>query len=456
MNRLVVVSNRVALPGKRGGAEGGLATGLARAMDERGGLWFGWDGRISEQPEEPVVTDAGNIHYITTALSSQEYKQYYTGYANRVLWPLCHYRVSLLHYSRAQHLGYLQVNARFARQLLPRLAPNDIVWIHDYHLIPLAARLREAGAQQRIGFFLHVPFPPPELFRVLPGGSVLLRELLACDVIGLQTETDVGAFRHSLELFCPDAILHDSGARLNGHNIHIGAFPIGIDVKHTADLAAEGRASLHGQRLRESLAGRRFIIGADRLDYSKGLPERFRAYGMLLEQAPELHRKIVFLQIAALSRAEVPEYREIRDQINAIAGSIVGRFAQYDWMPLRYMLRGFANSTVLGFLSLAHVGFVTPLRDGMNLVAKEYVAAQPESTPGVLVLSSLAGAARELTDALIVNPYDVESMSEALRTALDMPLEERQARWRGCMRALRRNTIHDWTERFLAVLDSAA
>lgn len=448
-----MVSNRVALPGKRGGAEGGLATGLARVLVEDGGLWFGWDGRISEQERNVVVSDVGKVRYVTTALSTAEYKQYYTGYANRVLWPLCHYCVNLVRYSRSQDRGYQAVNRRFAELLLPRLQADDRIWIHDYHLIPLAAYLRAGGARQKIGFFLHVPFPPAELLRVLPNGARLLQQLLACDVIGFQTDADVGTFRRSLELFCPEAALTSEGARCDRRVVHIGAFPIGIDAEHTSELAAEGRAGPHGRRLHESLAGRRLIIGVDRLDYSKGLPERFRAYGQLLERNPELHRHVTYLQVAALSRAEVPEYRELRADLNAVAGDIIGRFAQYDWLPLRYMLHGFARSTVLGFMSLAHVGLVTPLRDGMNLVAKEYIASQPESDPGVLVLSSLAGAARELSDALIVNPYDVEGLSEALRVALEMPLTERQARWRGCLQALRRNTIHDWTRQFLEALE---
>lgn len=455
MSRLVVVSNRVALPGKHAGNQGGLATGLTAALRERGGLWFGWDGRLSEQPElVSVAARAGGVRYVTTALTRLEFDHYYAGFANRALWPLCHHRLNLLHYNRAQHRGYREVNVRLARQLLPLLEPDDRVWIHDYHLMPLAAQLRAAGAQQLIGFFLHVPFPPPELLRALPGQAELLRDLLACDLIGFQTDADVGAFRRSLELFCPEVELGATGARHAGHEIRIGAFPIGIDVQQVARLAAAGRVSAHGRRLRESLSGRRLIIGVDRLDYSKGLPERFRAYGRLLETAPELHRKVVLLQIAPLSRAEVPEYRQIRGDLNAIAGDIFGRFAQYDWLPLRYMTRGFARSTVLGFLSLAHVGLVTPLRDGMNLVAKEYIAAQPEEDPGVLVLSSLAGAARELPEALIVNPYDVEGMAEALRAALSMPLAERQARWRACMQALSNNTIHHWTEHFLQALES--
>lgn len=453
MNRLVVVSNRVALPARRGGAQGGLATGLLEALRANGGLWFGWNGRMAETAEvPPALRQDGTVTYATVPLTRREFDEYYAGFANRCLWPLCHSRLHLLHYDRAEYRSYLEVNARFARQLLPLLGEEPLIWVHDYHLMALGARLREAGCTRPLGFFLHVPFPAADVLRALPPHAELVRTLLAYDLLGFQTPLDCRAFLDAVRLFVPEAGIEDGQVVLGDRRVPVRAFPIGIDVAQVASMAGSGRRGLHGRRLQASLTGRRLIIGVDRLDYSKGLPVRFRAYGQLLEQWPQFRRQVVLFQIAPLSRTEVPEYKEIHRQLNALVGDIHGRYAEYDWLPVRYMTRGFPRSTILGFLSLADVALVTPLRDGMNLVAKEFVAAQPHEDPGVLVLSSLAGAAQELRDALIVNPYDRDQVAAALAQALDMPLEERRERWASMMNVLRGNDIHNWTRAFLAAL----
>ncbi|MBU6469090.1 MAG: trehalose-6-phosphate synthase [Gammaproteobacteria bacterium] len=457
MNRLVVVSNRVALPGKRGSAEGGLATGLARALEERGGLWFGWNGRVAETADSPPALLSNEaVNYATVPLTRREYDEYYVGFANRCLWPLCHSRLNLLRFKRREYQTYLNTNARFAQQLLPLLSDAPLIWVHDYHLLALGERLRQAGVRSPLGFFLHVPFPCPCTLRALPPHRELVRALLAYDLLGFQTIFDCDAFLGAVRLCVPEARVEERAVSYGGRRVRVLPFPIGIDVDEVAQLAERGRSGLHGKRLEASLTGRQLIIGVDRLDYSKGLPDRFRAYGQLLEHWPAFRRQVVLFQIAPLSRTEVPEYDSIRRELNAIAGDLHGRYADYDWLPLRYMTRGFPRRTIMGFLSLARVGLVTPLRDGMNLVAKEFVAAQPAHDPGVLVLSSLAGAAQELKDALIVNPYDGEQVAEGLAQALSMPVEERRERWSAMMKVLRDYDIHHWAQAFVHALAEGA
>jgi trehalose 6-phosphate synthase len=453
LSRLVVVSNRVAMPGRRGGSQGGLASGLLGAMQKHGGLWFGWNGKTSEQMGgEPEVMDEEGVTFPTVPLTARQFEGYYVGAANSLLWPLFHSRLDLIRYNSAECETYQKVNQMFARQLFPLLQPEDLVWVHDYHLLPLGQLLRKAGATQPMGFFLHVPFPFPDVLRAMPGYRGLLESMLHYDVIGFQTSMDVEAFSSCVQQFCPEAQVHGSRIEYRGRSALVRNFPIGIDVDAIANMARKGRQGIHGRRLENSLTKRRLIIGVDRLDYSKGLPERLLAYGQLLESSPEFRRKVVMLQIAPLSRTEVAEYEDIRQELNSIAGDIHGRFAEYDWLPLRYMTRGFRPTTVMGFLSLAQIGLVTPLRDGMNLVAKEYIASQPEEDPGVLVLSSLAGAAEQLRDAIIVNPYDVEGVATGIAQGLRMPLEERQERWRRMMGVLRRSDIHHWVEDFTDAL----
>ena len=456
MSRLVAVSNRVALPGKRGSAQGGLASGLLSAMRGRGGLWFGWNGKTGDRTGgAPELYSEDGVTFATVPLSRSDFEQYYSGFANSMLWPLCHSRLGLLRYHQADYESYMNVNRTFARQLLPMLRADDLVWVHDYHFIPLGAKLRESGAVQPLGFFLHIPFPFPDALRALPHHVELMHALLAYDVLGFQTRLDVDGFLACVAFACPDARIDGDRVTIGDHSVLVHAFPIGIDVNGATRMAREGRQGTHGKRLEASLTGRRLIIGVDRLDYSKGLPERLHAYGRMLEMHPSHRRNVVLLQIAPLSRTEVAEYDDIRRELNAIAGDIHARFAEYDWLPLRYMTNGFQRSTIMGFLSLARIGLVTPMRDGMNLVAKEYCAAQPEDDPGALVLSSLAGAAQELKDAIIVNPYDVDGVAAAMAHGLSMPLEERRERMARMLAVLRAGDIHHWVRSFLDAMQDA-
>jgi len=454
--RLVVVSNRVGPIGRDKAAQGGLAVGLRAALEHAGGIWFGYSGSISEKPSRtPKLTSDRNVTAALVDLSRRDYEEYYVGYANRVLWPLFHYRPSLIGFSRRDLAGYLRVNGAFARALAPMLQPDDIVWVHDYHMIPLGEALRRLDCRQPIGFFLHTPFPAAEVLRILPNHRELAAALCAYDLVGFQTAGDLDSFRDYLLRQGGGADLGGGRLRAFGRIVQAEVFPIGIDVDAVAQQAAEAEESRQMRRLTASIRDRSLIIGVDRIDYSKGLPARFVAYSHLLEHYPETRGRTVFMQIAPPSRSDVPEYREIRRELERAAGNINGRYAEFDWTPLRYLNKSFNHRILSGFYRAARVGLVTPFRDGMNLVAKEYLAAQRPEDPGALVLSCFAGAVRELSEAIIVNPYDIEAMSEAICHGLQMPLEERRERWAAMMATLRRNDINAWRERFLTALTAA-
>ena len=453
MARLVVISNRVPAPADRLAHAGGLAVALRKVLQRSGGLWFGWSGQVVETPvAEPVAATVGGITFATLDLSAEDYAAYYETYANSILWPLCHYRLGLIEFRRAAFQGYQRVNALFANALAKLIRPDDVIWVHDYHLIPMAAALRKAGIRNRIGFFLHIPFPAKEVFSALPDAVALAKALLHYDLVGLQTQDDVGALLGYLAGEIRADIAKDGVVSASGLRTRVGAFPIGIDTEPFAAAARAAATSPEAIRLRESLGGRALVIGVDRLDYSKGLPRKVEAFSQLLEQRPEHRSRVTFMQISPASRETVPQYRTLRRELDAAAGRVNGRFAEFDWMPVRYLNRSFSRRTLAGFYRAARVGFVAPLRDGMNLVAKEYVAAQDPADPGVLILSRFAGAARELSSALIVNPFDIDALADALHRAITMPLDERQGRWEAMIEPLRRNTVEDWADRFLRTL----
>ncbi|HEY6483827.1 MAG TPA: trehalose-6-phosphate synthase [Steroidobacteraceae bacterium] len=447
MRRLVCVSNRVSLP-RRGAAPGGLAVGLLGALRHTGGVWFGWSGETSETPaEEPEVHTRGNIRFATIDLSPGEFDAYYNGYCNGTLWPLFHYFPDRFTHEQHQYDAYQAVNGQFARALMKLLKPGDAVWVHDYQLIPLAACLRKLQFTGPIGFFLHIPFPHVQILRLLPNYTHLVRELCEYDLLGFQTEDDVQSFLTCLAEPCaPQPTGH---IEVGGRRLRVGTYPIGIDVEQVTREAVTSAGQDTVQRMVVSLMGRKLIIGVDRLDYTKGLTQRFASFEQFLEAFPEYQEKVTFLQIAPLSRSDVLAYGEIRQALEQSAGRLNGRFAEADWTPIRYLNRNFSHATLMGFLRAAQLAFVTPVRDGMNLVAKEFIAAQDPADPGVLLLSPMAGAARELSGALQVNPYDRHGMAVALQTALKMPLEERQRRHEQMLEAVRRQDIHSWYGRFI-------
>ncbi len=452
--RLIIVSNRVAMPKKKGAAAGGLAVGILAALKDQGGMWFGWSGKLTDKSDTQVDTvRKDNIAFATIALNESDFENYYNGYSNRVLWPVCHYLLDFLQYETEDFDAYLRVNSLFARKLASLLQPDDIIWVHDYHLIPLAAELRNAGIDNPIGFFLHVPFPTFEALRAVPGHEYLLRSLCAYDVLGFQTDRDLAAFKTCLqEPIVPAKLNRDNRIEVSGGSLVADVFPIGVDVDEIRALSAEADTSKSARRMVKSLDGRQLIIGVDRLDYSKGLRRRFLAYERLLERYPNTQNNVTLMQIAPPTRVGVRAYDEIRGELEQVSGRINGRFASSDWVPIRYLNKGVRRKPLMGFFRNADVGLVTPVRDGMNLVAKEYVVAQDPEDPGMLVLSSLAGAARELTDAVIVNPYDRDSVADGIATAITMSLDERRERHASMMQVLRKNDITAWRTRFVDAL----
>jgi trehalose 6-phosphate synthase len=453
--RLVVVSNRVSVPaGRQAAAAGGLAVGVQAALRDQGGIWFGWSGELVAEASERQVrsVEKAGITYLLLDLTEAEQSTYYGGMANRTLWPLLHYRIDLTSFEHEWYRCYREVNRLFAATLAPRLRPEDRVWVQDFHLIPLGLELRGQGFAGRLGFFLHVPFPPAQIFLTMPWHRELALDLCAYDVVGFQTPADRDHFVDYARRELGAEILAEDRFRLEGRTVMAQAVPIGIDVREVERLTQSAEARRQCEMLHGSLNDRALIIGVDRLDYSKGIVERLRGYHSLLTEHPQHRRKVVFMQISAPSREDLPEYRDMRRTIERLVGHIVGRYAEADWSPLRYLNRTHSRRTLAGYYRLARVGLVTPLRDGLNLVAEEYVVAQDPSDPGVLVLSRFAGAAAYLEGALIVNPYDIYAVSTALDRALSMPLAERQERHQRLLAAVRANDINAWRRRCLEAL----
>lgn len=454
MSRLIIVSNRVPAIGDGGATAGGLAVALHAALEQHGGMWFGWSGESSgdRETDRLSITEVGNITYALVDLTRRDLDEYYAGFANRALWPLFHYRLDLTDFSRRDMAGYFRVNRYFARLLAPLIRPDDIIWVHDYHLIPLAAELRQMGLRNRMGFFLHIPWPPPDVLFALPPHETIVRALSSYDLVGFQTEFDA-------ENFAACLVREGLGSQVGtqvfdayGRLFVMGTFPIGIETDVFAQMAADYRTNLLVQRTLKSIEGQRLIIGVDRLDYSKGLGERLEAFARYVETNPACHGKVVYLQITPKSRSEVPEYADMQREIAELAGRINGALGDLDWTPIRYINRTVKRAALAGLYRVAKVGLVTPLRDGMNLVAKEYLASQDPEDPGVLVLSRFAGAARELDGALLINPYDTEDIATAIARAMEMPLAERKERWQPMFDRLVTNDVNAWCRSFLDTL----
>ncbi len=454
MSRLVVVSNRVTTPSGRGGATaGGLAMALAAGLREYKGLWFGWSGETTPQfSGELKTTRAEGVTVTTIDLEEVDVQEYYNGYANKTLWPLCHYRIDLTAYDRSFGQGYDRVNRRFAETLRPLLRPDDLVWVHDYHLIPLARELKRLGVTSPMGFFLHIPWPARQLVTTLPRHRQLVQALFDYDLVGFQTSEWLAAFEDYVLHEAKGAVGRDGQVSAFGRTTRAAAFPIGIDAKEFAELARSSAAARMFDRMAASTAFRSMIVGVDRLDYSKGIEERFLGYEHLLQDRPELIREVVLLQIAPISRDGVDSYQDLRARLDSLAGRVNGEFAHADWSPLRYVNRNYRRDELAGVYRAAKVGLVTPLRDGMNLVAKEFVAAQNPGDPGVLVLSRFAGAALQMRDALIVNPFSPEEVSEALHQALTMDLPERVRRWESLNHGVVTDDVSAWRDDFVAAL----
>ncbi len=443
MPRVVLVSNRV-VDLRKAAQAGGVAVALADVVRCREALWFGWNGEIASDDQASTVSREGSL--ATVPLSESDHQGYYLGYANSVLWPVFHNRLDLAQFEAGFFDRFIAVNKRLASLLQPLLRPDDVIWVHDYHLIPFASELRKLGVKNSIGFYLHIPCPPWQTFLAIPEHEALARALAAYDLVGVQTRADVANLLDYMSNGVFGRIVPDGRIRLFDRLVSVASFPIGIDV---ADFAKAKRAGGLVQG-RPSVAR---IIGVDRLDYTKGLPHKFKAFGRFLDKHPQYQRQVVLTQIAPPTRSSVEAYSDIRQQLELLAGSINGRFGELDWVPIHYIHRSTPRRRLADIYRSSRICMVTPLRDGMNLVAKEYVAAQDAEDPGVLVLSQFAGAAEEMTEALIVNPYNIEATADVIRTALEMPLAERRSRHAALLAAVCKHDITSWSQSFLSQLE---
>ena len=450
--RLIIVSNRVAPPDpKETPTAGGMAVAVKAALKNRKGIWFGWSGKVSEEPgPSPRMLDLKNVTYVLVDLSQNDVQEYYNGLANSVLWPILHYRVDLQEYSRADASGYMRVNRMFADRLSPLISEEDVIWVHDYHLMLLGRELRSRGHRNKIGFFLHTPCAPADIIQTLPLHDVIFGSLAHYDLVGFQTANDRDNFARYL--VARGAQPRGESFELDGRRVRLGVFAVSIETKTYMRLARNAGRSAMVALVKESLGGNRLVLGVDRLDYSKGIPDRIKAFERFLENCEEWRGKVTFLQITPKSRSEVREYGEIEEEVTGLIGRVNGRFGDAAWTPIRYVNRSYSRTVLAGLYRAADVAFVTPLRDGMNLVAKEYVAAQDPEEPGVLILSEFAGAARELDQALIVNPHETDAVAAALKRALEMPSEERRRRHAPMAAHLLKNDISKWAEDYLQIL----
>ncbi len=445
------------------GAQGGLAGALNSALKANGGIWFGWSGQETDKFTGSVnyVRSAEGVTTATIDLEKQDIEEYYNGYANSTLWPLFHYRIDLARYEREFAKGYERVNERIAESVLPLIEPDDQVWVHDYHMLPLAERLRSMGTENRIGFFLHTPWPPTNLFVSLPYHERLVRAMLHYDLLGFQNDTWLESFLHYCGKELGAEVHHETGAiTFEGRTTYARAYPIGIDFDFFASKGETEDAAKAEKRLITSTRNRTAMIGVDRLDYSKGLPERLDGISRFFDRYPERVRDLVFIQIAPPSREDIGSYQDIRATLEQKAGQINGARSEVDLVPVRYVNRGYSQEELFGFYRASKIGLVTPLRDGMNLVAKEYIAAQDPADPGVLILSRFAGAAQQLDcdgeGALLINPHSSDDLAHNIAKALDMPLEERRMRHQNQLKSVREENIQRWTDNFVSDLASLA
>lgn len=451
ISRLIVVSNRTSAGTSRAG---GLAVALWEALESSNGLWVGWSGKVTDYPNEKFTPlEEDGVSFALCSYSKSEYDDFYLGYSNRVLWPVLHGRLDMAQFDPDQFATYKKINKRFASGILGQAEPGDRIWVHDYHFLMLGAALKAAGWDEPCGFFLHVPFPSPDAFRAIPDHQELAEGLCAYDIIGLQSQRDVANLIMYLEQELDAEQIDAQTVRVGHRAITILHCPIGIDAEGFGQIAFSDRAKEAADKISVFLRNRDLVIGVDRMDYSKGLPQRFEGMARFYDQNPDLHGRVSYTQIAPPSRSVVDEYVQLREQLDALSGRINGDYGDLDWIPIRYLAKGYDREEIAGLYRLARVGLVTPLQDGMNLVAKEFVAAQDPEDPGVLVLSQFAGAAEQMTDALIINPHDADALASAVYQALDMPLEERKARWQKLYQGICKQDIAWWRERFLTALD---
>ncbi len=463
--RLIVLSNRLPYvlenhtrdrwtlkPGS-----GGLVTALLPVLRDRGGIWIGWSGTTEEVPEVDEVfrgasREAGYL-LKPVSLTQEEIDRYYHGYSNESVWPLFHDLQSRCAFNPDYWHTYVKVNRRFANALAEDCRPDDFVWVHDYQLMDVAHHLRDAGCLANLAFFLHIPFPAPDIFMKLPERNTVLASLLAYDLVGFQTQRDRRNFIQCVRMLMKNARVRVDGhlhtVRLGDYEIHVGSFPIGIDANSFADAATTPEVEERLRSIRSLYANRQIVLGLDRLDYTKGIPERLRAFANLLERFPEVRGRIHLVQVVVPSREGIPEYDDLRVEIERTVARINGRYSELGWVPVHYLYRSLPRTELLAFYRSADIALITPLKDGMNLVAKEFCACNIEEN-SVLVLSQFAGASAQLGQAaLVVNPYDVEQTADAVYNAFRMSQGERRYRMRRLRRNVRTQNVFWWVDSFM-------
>jgi alpha,alpha-trehalose-phosphate synthase [UDP-forming] len=439
-------------------SSGGLVTAMTPILQQRGGVWVGWpgvDSSVIEDIREPLdqVAPETGYSFEPVALTPEEHDAYYLGFSNEILWPLFHDLQSRANFDGSYWEAYRAVNAKFADAIMRIAEPDDMVWIHDYHLMLVAYELKLRGYKGRTEFFLHTPFPPADIFAKLPWRSEILESLLEHDAVGFQAERDHENYLQCLAHFVPEVEISDedglSIVRTGTSEACVGSFPISIDYEHFENLARSENAEQEVRRLWQRFEGRHLILGVDRLDYTKGIPHRLRAFGRLLEMEPDLHGKVVLLQLVVPSRDIIPEYANLKTEIDQLVGEINGTYTRAGWVPIQYMFRSLPQEDLVALYRLADTMLVTPLKDGMNLVAKEYCASNLEGR-GCLILSEFAGAAEQMHEhALIVNPYDTDGVAEALLEAYHMKEDERRIRMEALRENIRREDIFWWVDAFM-------
>ena len=460
--RVVLVSNRTpavftpsSVEERRNLPVGGLVSCLRPFLEAQGGVWMGWDGNFGGQVDSvpTTITDVEGIRLASVSLSRDEVDGFYNIFSNRTLWPIFHSFPDKATFSHDSYRVYRDVNRKYAKSLINLLRPGDLVWVHDFHLFPLGLELRKLGWTGKLGFFLHIPFPPSEIFGIMPWARELLTCLFDYDLVGLQTLK----YLHDLQ----ESLGYELGAVLKGDTVQhedrtlkVGSFPVGADAQAFQDMAASEVPTQVSRFLEDLPNGRRLLLGVDRLDYTKGIVQRMQAIEQLLDDHPELRGHVTLVQISAPSRVTIPEYARERERLDSLVGTINGKFGEVHWLPIHTLHRPYSQQDLAQLYREADACLVTPLRDGMNLVAKEFVASQT-SDPGVLVLSRFCGAAESMHDALMVNPYDFQETASAIYRALTMPGPERQRRWKSLFKDVSSHTAHDWCYSFLAALGEA-
>jgi trehalose 6-phosphate synthase/phosphatase len=465
--RLVVISNRlpIVIEKKEEGYQlipgsGGLVTAFAPVLRNRGGVWMGWTGDIEQVPEEELNRLLAKSQELTgytchpVHLTKDEVELYYQGFSNEIIWPLFHDLTMMCNFKPEYWQAYQEVNKKFAETALSFIKPSDFIWVQDYQLMLLGQELKNQGIRFRLGFFLHIPFPSLDIFLKLPWRYQILRALLEYDCIGFQTARDKRNFIHCIKTLLPDVVKQSPEKLLSKYlvgerQVCIGSFPIGIDYHEFSKFAKCKDVAEHAKHIYETLTAKTLFFCLDRLDYTKGIPHRLEAFRFLLKKHPELHKKVSLVQVTVPSRVDIPKYQNLKGEIDRLVGEINSEFTQNGWVPIHYIFRHLSKAELVAYYSASEISLVTSLKDGMNLVAKEYIACSVQQK-GVLILSEFAGASAQLHDyALLVNPFDVEGVADAMYRAIMMPDKERKERMKRMQQSVKRYDIYWWVSIFL-------